>query len=234
MVIRDHTLAHGRWQEGQLRLIDELPQLRLRPRPGGALPHNQQRALRALQRLNGGGHACVAHLRPRRRGHPRLPLDLALFRAGVNDVARQVDVDGTGPPAQGFAHRRRDEARDQPDVGRAAGPLHEGAHVLHGRRLLEVAPRRQIERRGAAQQEHRPGVLLRVAQRGNRVRDAGSRDDECRPDMAAHIGSGLGGVSRRLFVAGADIAHPRTLRLLGHGHHGNAHHAKQLVDALVL
>jgi hypothetical protein len=100
--------------------------------------------------------------------------------------------------------------------------------------LLERAHPVLVDAAGAAEQHHRPVVLLGVGESGQGVDDPGPADDEAGLRAAEQVAGGLRGVRRGLLVAHPD---ERDAGLLGghrDRHDGEADDAEHVVDALLL
>ena len=158
-------LPIGRIQERQLGALDELADLVLRPRPGHALADHHQAAVPPTPSADSAastasGSACGA----RRFGHGGRLDDFVLVAFAADDVVGEVEVDGSRATVERVAHRLIDVVRDAVNVL-------DGMRVLAVRRrefdlalFLEAAHAVLVDRRRAADQDHRPAVLLGVGQ----------------------------------------------------------------------
>ena len=99
--------------------------------------------------------------------------------------------------------------------------------------LLEGAHAAAIGLRGAADQDHRPAVLLRVGETGEAVDDAwaGHRDAHAGP--ARQVAVGPGRVGRGLLVAHADIVDAFFLRGRGDRADREPDDAEHVINALL-
>ena len=100
--------------------------------------------------------------------------------------------------------------------------------------LLERAHAVAIGLRRAADQQHRPAILLRVRQAREAVDDAGTGHHDARAGAAGQIADGAGGIGRGLLVAHADIGQAGLLRCLGERTHREPDHAEHELHALFL
>ena len=234
MAVWNHALTHRRRKERHLRFFDETAHLVLGACPRGALADDRQRLARRFQGRQRRLYGCRIHLRGGRRFHARRIGQIIFLHAAGNDVARQVEVHGAGPPGNRMAHRGGDVTRDQIDALRLPHPLAERLGEVHLRRRLKVAHVVQGLVGGAADQQHGPAIGPCIAERGDGVRHAGAGHHETRPDAALHVRNGLRRVARRLLMAGADVADAFARRRRGDAGDGNADHAEQFIHALLL
>ena len=100
--------------------------------------------------------------------------------------------------------------------------------------LLEGAHAVPIGLRGAANEDHRPAVLLGVGKAGKTVDDAGAGDDDARAGPAGQVADGARGIGGRLLVAHADIGKTDLLRRLGDRPDGKPDHPEHVFNALLL
>ena len=99
--------------------------------------------------------------------------------------------------------------------------------------FLEGAHAAAIGLRGAADQDHRPAVLLRVGKAGETVDDTGAGHDDAGAGPAGQIAVGPGRVGGGLLVAHADIGDAFLLRGGGDRADGKPDDAEQVIDALL-
>src|SRR5215204_967466 len=100
--------------------------------------------------------------------------------------------------------------------------------------LLECAATVLVDGGGAADQDHRPGVLLGVCQAGERVNHTWPGDDSATLRTAGEVAGGLSSVGCRLLVAHAYVGNPLTLRPRRKDRNREAHHPEDKIDALLL
>ena len=116
----------------------------------------------------------------------------------------------------------------------AVRPLAQRRRGQHLALLLEGAHAVAVGLRRAADQQHRPAVLLRVRQARETVDDAGTGHDDARARAAGQVADGAGGIGRGLLVAHADIGQADFLRCLGERTHREPDHAEHELHALFL
>src|SRR5262249_10280889 len=112
--------------------------------------------------------------------------------------------------------------------------LDEGARGLELGRFLEGAHAHLVAAVGAAEEDHRPAVRLRVAEAGDRVRHAGTGDGKRDAGAARQITDSAAGVRGGLLVAHADEGQALALPGGGDRLHREADDAKHVLDAVHL
>ena len=197
-------------------VLDERPDLRVRPRIGRALAEDRERALRRRQEVEG------ARDRFRRRGRGRRrvdDLDQRLLRAlhverGAQHLGRQVEIDPARAPRHGGADRPRDADADVLRAVDAVGRLGKGpggGELIH---LLVIALL-QIDDRAVARpadEDHRETVGRGVGQRDEAVHEAGGRNGHADPRLLRQIPGDRRRVPGRLLVPKTDVPNPLVLR----------------------
>jgi hypothetical protein len=99
--------------------------------------------------------------------------------------------------------------------------------------FLEGAHGAAIGFRRAADQDHRPAILLRIGEAGEAVHDAGAGHDDAGAGAALQIAIGLRRIGRGLLVAHADIGDAFLLRGRGDRADRKPDDPEQMVDALL-
>ena len=114
VVLGNHAAALRGRVEGNARRLDEGLQLGRRFRPQDAGPGNDDRLFRLLQQLDGLlDLRRVARRAAALRGVPRLgPVERILVDLGIENVARQIDIDRPRLPAHRLAEGAVDEFGD--------------------------------------------------------------------------------------------------------------------------
>ncbi len=234
MVVRQHTLALGRAHERYLRLLDEGPHLFLGLRGRHALADKGKRALRRLQHVEGA--LDVLRHRHRARGVGAfLHLHHLVGIARASDqIVGDVEIGRAGAAVNRLAHRHLDIERDAVDVLDRVRPLADRCRRQHLALLLERAHAVAVGLRSAADQDHRPAILLRVGEAREAVDDAGAGHDDARARPAGQVADGAGGVGRGLLVTHADIGQADLLRRVGDRTDGEPDDAEHVFDALLL
>ena len=105
---------------------------------------------------------------------------LVLVDAAEDDVVGHVEVRRAGPAVPGRAHRLLDVERDPVGALDDVAVLRERRRRQHLALLLERAHAVLVDAAGAADEDHRPVVLLGVGEAGQGVDHAGTADDEAR------------------------------------------------------
>ena len=100
--------------------------------------------------------------------------------------------------------------------------------------FLERAHAVAVGLRRAADQDHRPAILLRVGEAGEAVDDARAGHDDARARPAGQEADGARGIGGRLLVAHADIGKADFLRRLGDRPDGKPDDAEHVFHALLL
>jgi len=113
------------------------------------------------------------------------------------------------------------------------GEFAEGCCEQHLALLLESAHAAAIGFRGAADQDHRPAILLRISKAGETVHDTGAGYDDAGAGAAGQIAIRPGSIGGGLLVAHADIGDTLLLRGGGDGADGKPDDAKEVVYALL-
>ena len=234
MVVRHHALAHRRAQERQLRALDEGADLVLGARPGHALADEDERPLgpfehvqRILDVLHRRHHA--------RRVGRALDLDdfVEVAFAG-DDVVGEVEIGGAGAAIDRVPGRHLDIVRDALDALDAVREFAERRGDQHLALFLEGAHAAAIGLRGAADQDHRPAILLGIGEAGETVHHAGAGHDDAGAGAAGQIAVGLRRVGGGLLVAHADIGNAFLLRGCGDRGDRKPDDPEQVIDALLL
>ena len=112
-------------------------------------------------------------------------------------------------------------------------PFADGGRRQYLALLLERAHAVAERLRGAADQDHRPAILLRVGEAGEAVDDAGAGHDDARARPAGQEADGAGRIGRGLLVTHADIGQADLLRRLGDWPDREADDAEHVFDALL-
>ncbi len=234
MVVRHHTLAHRRAQERYLRALEEGAYLVLGARPGHALADEDERPLGLFEQVQ---RVLDIFLRCHRARRVRRPLDLddfVLVALAGDDVVGHVEIGGAGTAVDGVPRRHLDKIGDALDGIDGMREFAERRGDQHLALFLEGAHGAAIGLRGAADQDHRPAILLRIGEAGEAVHDAGAGHDDAGARSALQIAVGLRGVGGGLLVPHADIGN--TFLLGGRGDRADRKpdDPEQVVDALLL
>src|SRR5205814_1758945 len=129
---------------------------------------------------------------------------VGVARAG-DDVVGDIEIARAGPAIDRLANRHLDIERDAVDVLDRMRPFADGGRRQYLALLLERAHAVAERFRGAADQDHRPAILLRVGEAGEAVDDAGAGHDDARARPAGQEADGAGRIGRGLLIAHADI-----------------------------
>jgi hypothetical protein len=86
--------------------------------------------------------------------------------------------------------------------------------------------------RSAADEDHRPAILLRIGEAGEGVDDAGARHDEAGAGAPGHVANRLRGIRGGLLVAHPDVGDPFLLRGRGDRAHRKPDDPEHELDAL--
>jgi hypothetical protein len=218
MIVGNGTTSLRRREEGNVRALDEGVELSAGVGPEHPAPGDDQRSLRGLQELDRITNGVGVRGRSCRARAPA-PHDLVLGNLAVQHVAREIEMDRTGPVAERFPVRRRDVLGNAPRLVDLGGPLGERAHRAHLVDLLEIFQVARPEGARAREQEDGRGVEQRVHHAGRRV-------DGARPRRGIHQTNlpGRASVSVRhhrgaLLVARVDRPHAEPHRLPHHVEH---------------
>ena len=176
IVVRHGAFAHWRVQERQLGALDELADVVLGARPRHAFADHHERPFGGFQGLERGFHRIRVGLRARRFGHPGRLDHVVFFALGADDVVRKVEIDRAGAAVQRVANGLIDVVRDAMRVLDGVRVLAVGGGQFHLAFLLEAAHAVLVDGRRAADQDHRPAVLLGIGEPGEGVDDAGAGD----------------------------------------------------------
>ena len=125
------------------------------------------------RRLDIPGH----RLHPGRIGDRGRLNDVRVLDFLADNVVRHVQIDRSRTTVDRGAHGLFDIERDTPGMLDRMGELAIGRGELDLVLLLERAHAVLIDGRGAADQDHRPAVLLGIGKTGERMDDAGARDN---------------------------------------------------------
>ena len=158
---------------------------------------------------------------------------LVVARAG-DQVVGDVEIGRAGATVDRLPHRHLDVERDAVDVLDGVRPFGNRGRGQHLALLLERAHAVAVGLRRAADQDHRPAILLRVGKAGETVDDAGAGHDDARAGAAGQEADGAGGIGCRLLVAHADIGQAHLLRRLGDRPDGEPDDAEHVFYALLL
>ena len=157
---------------------------------------------------------------------------LSLVDLSGDDVVRHVEIARAGPAVDRVPDRHLDIERDAVDVLDRVGELAERRGDQHLALFLErphaVAP----GLRRAADEDHRPAVLLRIGEAGEGVDDAGARHHEAGARAPGQIANGLRGIRGGLLVAHPDVGNPFLLRGRGDRLHRKPDDPEHELDAL--
>ena len=227
-------LPIGEARNGSRGALDEGAHLVLGAREGHALADDHQRPLRRLQHVQRLLDVLRHRLDARRIGAFR-GLDHLVRVAGAgDDVVGDVEIGRARPAVDRLPHRHLHIERDAVDVLDGVRPLAHRRRGQHLALLLEGAHAVAIGLRRAADQHHRPAILLRVREAREAVDDAGTGHDDARAGPAGQIADGAGGIGRGLLVAHADIGEADLLRCLGERPDREPDHAEHVFHALFL
>ena len=234
MVVGHHPLAHRRAQERQLRALEKGPHLVLGARPGHALADKNERPLGQLEQVQCRLDILLGCHRARRVGGP-LDLDeFALLALAGDDVVGQVEIGGARPAVDRLPRRHLDIVGNALDALDAVRELAERRCDQHLALFLEGPHAVAISLRGAADQDHRPAILLRIGEPGEAVHDPRAGDDDAGAGAARQIAVGLRGIGGGLLVAHADIGHTFFLRGRGDRADRKPDDPEQVIDPLLL
>src|SRR6516162_3062876 len=233
MVVRHHALAHRRTQERQLRALDESADFVLGARPGHALADENERPLgpfeqvqRSLDVLNRRHHAwrvgCALDLNDF--------IDVAF--AG-DDVIGHVEKGSAGAAIDRVPGCHLDIIWDARNALDAVCEFAERRGDQHLTLFLESAHAAAIGLRGAAEQNHRPAILLGIGEAGETVHHAWAGHDDAGAGAASQIAVGLCRVGGGLLVAHADIGNAFLLRGCGDRGDWKADDPEKVIDALL-
>ena len=234
MVVVDHAFAERGREERYLGALDEGADLVLGARPRHALADDDQRTLGGFERVQRCLDVLAHRLHPRRIGDRGGLIDVVLLDGLLDDVVRHVEIDRARPAVDRGADRLLDIEGNPPGVLDRVGEFAVGRGELDLVFLLERAHAVLIDGRGAADQDHRPAVLLGIGEAGKRVDDARPGDREARARPPGQVAGGLRGIGRRLLVAHADIFYADLLRRLRDRLHRKADDAEHVFDAVLL
>ena len=232
MAVGHHPLAHRRGEERQLGALDEGADLVLGAGVGHALADDDERPLGRPERVQRALDILRHGLRARRvRAARRLVHDQLVDLSG-DDVVRHVEIARAGPAVDRVSDRHLDVERDAVDVLDRMRELAERRRDQHLALFLErphaVAP----GFRRAANEDHRPAILLRIGEAGEGVDDAGARHDEASARAPGQIADGLRRIRGGLLVAHPDIGDPFLLRGRGDRAHRKPDDPEHELDAL--
>ena len=166
VVVGHDALAHRGVEERQPGGLDEGAHLGLGTRPRHPFANDDEWALGRAQRGDRRGNVAVGGLAPRRGRDRRRSTDLLLLDATGDDVVGQVEVGRAGPAVPGRPHRLLDVERDPVGALDDVAVLGERGRRQHLPLLLERAHAVLVDAAGAADEDHRPVVLLGVGQAG--------------------------------------------------------------------
>ena len=200
-----------------------------------ALADQHERALRRLQHVERlldilwHRHACAAA--------PGIFCDLddvVLVARSGDQVVGEVEIARARTAVDRLPHRHLDIVRDAVDVLDGMGPLADRGRGQDLALFLERAHAVAVGLGRAADQDHRPAVLLGIGEAGDAVDDAGAGHDDARARPAGQEADGAGGVGRGLLVAHSDIGQPDLLRRFGDRPDREPDDAEHVFDALRL
>ncbi len=206
MILGNRPLARPTRVGGDVRQLDELPQLGARPRPEDAVTAGDQRPLRLQQELEGaldaGGIALRADLvRIVDLGAAPLP---RLVVTVVEDVGGDLDQGRPLRRRQRLAKRLPQVDLDRAPVDHALDELGEAAAHVGAVRFLEgsqVVLRRRMLSRDA---HHRAAGQPGDAQAGDGVGQTAAGRDAAHPRRGRRARVGVGGVGAGLLVPHVD------------------------------
>jgi hypothetical protein len=234
MVVGHHPLAHRRAQERHLRLLDKGAHLAFGVGPGHPLADQDQRPLGPLEHVERRLDILRRGLKARRVGAFLHLHHVLLVALAGDDVVRHVEIGRTRPAVGRVAGRLRHIKRDALYAIDGVGEFAERSCEQHLALFLEGAHAAAIGFRGAADQDHRPAILLRIGKPGEAVHDAGSGHDDAGAGPPGQIAVGTGGIGGGLLVPHADIGDTLLLRRRGDRPDREPDHAEQMVDPLLL
>ena len=234
MVVRHHALAHRRAHERDLGALDEGAHLALGARPRHALADEDQRPLGLFEHVQRRLDILARRHHARRLGHALDLDDLVELACAPDDVVRHVEIGGAGAAVDRVPGRHLDIVGDALHALDAVGELAERRGDQHLALFLEGAHAAAIGLRGAADQDHRPAVLLGIGEAGEAVHHAGAGHGEADAGATGHIAVGLGRVGRGLLVAHADVVDAFLLRGRGDRADRKPDDPEHMIDALLL
>ena len=161
---------------------------------------------------------------------------VALSRSHLpgDDVVGHVEVAGTGTAIDRVPGRHLHVVGNARHALDAVRKLAERRGDQHLALLLEGAHAAAIGLRGAADQDHRPAVLLRVGETSEAVDDAWAGHRDARAGPARQIAVGPGRVGGGLLVAHADVGDAFFLRRCCDRADRKPDNPEQVIDALLL
>ena len=155
-----------------------------------ALADQGERALGRLQHVEGALDVRRHRLGARRLRAFRDLLHLGLVARAGDQVVGEVEIGRAGPAVGRLPVGHLDIERDAVDVLDRVRPLGDRGRRQHLALFLEGAHAVAVGLRGAADQDHRPAILLRVGKAGEAVDDAGAGHDDARAGPLRQVADG--------------------------------------------
>ena len=233
VVVGHHALAHRGGKERQLRALDKGSHFSFRAGGRHALADNDQRALRRLEDIQRLLDIFRHRLHPRRLGATLHLVHVVGVAGAGNQVVGDVEVGGAGPAVDRLPHRHFHVERDAMHMLDGVRPFTHGGCAHDLAFLLERAHAVAVRFGCAADQQHRPAILLRVGQAREAVDHAGAGDDDARSRAPGHVADGAGGVGRGLLIPHADIGKAGFLGCVRQGADWEPDHPKHKFHALL-
>ena len=212
MVWREHTSAHRRSEERDLRLFNELQKLILGPGPGSALPYDQQRSLGLSEDVQGILDLLGLSEWPGGLWRWCGNGDFGVIHRARNHLRRQVEVDGPWPSGDCLAQRDVDESRYSLDGLSSVGPLAKWFGGLHLRQFLEVAHVSAAELSRAPDHQQWPAVDLGVGYSCQSVGLSYTRGSYAHSNSPREVRVSLCCHCRRLLMADRDHSETGLMR----------------------
>ena len=160
--------------------------------------------------------------------------DLVEVAFALDDVVGHVEIAGAGAAIDRVPGRHLDVVGNALHALDAVRELAERRGDQHLALFLEGAHAAAIGLRGAADQDHRPAVLLGVGETGETVHDARAGHRDAGAGAAGQIAVGPGRVGGGLLVAHADVGDAFLLRRRGDRADRKPDDPEQVIDALLL
>ncbi len=150
-----------------------------------------------------------------------------------DDVVGHVEIGGAGTAVDRVARRHLDIIGDTIDAIDRVREFAERRGDQYLALFLKGTHGAAIGFGGAADQDHRPAILLGVGKTGKTVNDAGAGHDDAGAGAAGQIAIGLRGVRGGLLVAHADIGDTFLLCRCRDRADGKSDNPEQVVDTLL-
>ena len=202
-------------------------------RPGHALADEDERPLGPLEQVERRLDVLRRRHHARRVGRTLDLDDFVLVALAGDDVVGHVEIGGAGAAIGRVPGRHLDIIGDALHAIDAVGEFAERRGDQHLALFLECAHAAAIGLRGAADQDHRPAILLGIGEAGETVHHAGAGHDDAGAGPAGQIAVGLRRVGGGLLVAHADIGDAFLLRGRGDRADRKPDDPEQVIDALL-